>query len=268
METVSTLGYDGVEGAREFLDPPQPEALSSMLDSEGLLLPGGYYAANWFDMDWRPREFNALRQRAELYAGVGAKYLVAASAGSPHRMATAGHMNEGRSDGLSDYQWECLGEAVSLAGELVQVEFGMQLVFHNHAGTYVETAHEVDRFISLTDPNTVFLAPDTGHLAYASIDSTDFIARNISRVRYVHTKDIDLDLLSNGIETGTGYYELVQNGVFTPVGAGALDFEAILGVLSEADYAGWIIVEQDFTLTDPDVAAGMSIDHLKSLIGS
>lgn len=265
-EIVAELGYAGIEGMREFFD--QPRAMASLLADTELELTGGYFAANWFDPDWRQREFDALRAVAERYAECGAGFIVAAQTGSPHRFATAGHFPEGRADGLSDWQWGYLGEGLSLAGEFLAEEFGLQLGFHNHAGTFVETQEEYDALIDRTDPETVALAPDTGQLLYGGIDPLAFFETNLERIAYVHLKDVDAQVLEDSVDAGLSFREASLEGVFTPLGQGECAIGEVVALLSESDYRGWLVVEQDYSPLDPAIAAGESLEFLASQLGS
>ena len=47
------------------------------------------------------------------------------------------------------------------------------------------------------------------------------------------------------------FLDSVLNGVFTVPGDGAIDFAALIGVLREHRYAGWLVVEAE---QDPAVA--------------
>lgn len=265
-EIAAELGYSGIEGMREFFD--QPQAMASLLADTELELTGGYFAANWFDPDWRQREFDALRAVAERYADCGAGIIVAAQTGSPHRFATAGHFPEGRADGLSDWQWGYLGEGLSLAGEFLAEEFGLQLGFHNHAGTFVETQEECDALIDRTDPDAVALAPDTGQLLYGGIDPLAFFETNLERIAYVHLKDVDGQVLEDSIDAGLSFREASLDGVFTPLGQGECAIGEVAALLSESDYRGWLVVEQDYSPLDPAIAAGESLEFLASQLGS
>ena len=265
LAEVADIGFLGVEGAREYFG--RSAQLRTLLADVELQMTAGSYAANWFDKEWMSRELDGLRSSAEFYASVGAEYLVAGSVGSPHRFRTAGHLPSGRSDGLSDYQWELLAETVSAAGEICLNEFELPLVFINRAGTFVETGEEIDRFVSLTNPETVFLAADTGQLFYAGIDPTEFFERNVNRIRYVHLKEVNSDVHEQTVVGGGSYRDFVEMEGFPEVGTGAIDFEAVIKILKGGGYDGWLVIEQDYTPRDPAVAAGASLEYVHSLLG-
>ncbi len=65
------------------------------------------------------------------------------------------------------------------------------LVFHTHADSHVGTQEEIERFLDGTDPETVQLCLDTGHVAYCGADNLKLIADYPDRVQYVHLKQVD-----------------------------------------------------------------------------
>ena len=46
-------------------------------------------------------------------------------------------------------------------------------------------------------------------------------------------------------QQGLGYLAAVRSQLFCELGAGAVDFAAVLAALRRHGYAGWIVVEQD-----------------------
>ena len=265
LAEMAEIGFLGIEGARDYFG--KSAQLQVLLADAGMELTAGTYAANWFDKEWRPRELEGLRHSAEFYAGVGAGYIVIGSLGSPQRFLTAGHPRSSRTEGLSDYQWEFFAETISMAGEICLDEFQLQLVFLNRAGSFVESREEIDRLVSLTDPQTVSLAADTGQLFYGGVDPTEFFERNVERIRYVHLKDVNPDIHEQNIADGGSYRDFVKMEGFTEVGSGAVDFEAVIEILKGGGYDGWLVIEQDYTSRDPAVAAGASLEHVNSLLG-
>ena len=71
---------------------------------------------------------------------------------------------------LNAEQWKHVGKIVADA-EKVANEFGLDLVFHPHVATYVETPEECERFYDATSHTNVGLCLDTGHCVYGHGDS-------------------------------------------------------------------------------------------------
>ena len=75
---------------------------------------------------------------------------------------------------------------------------------------------------------------------------------------HVHLKDVDPEVLA-GLRDGTvgGFGAAIRLRLFTELGAGVLDLDAILAVLAERRYAGWLMVEQDSGWPPPAESAAI-----------
>jgi inosose dehydratase len=118
-------------------------------------------------------------------------------------------------------------------------------VFHPHCGGYVETEDEIDALLSRTNPTTLGLCLDTGHLLYAGGDPLSVLARHASRVWHVHFKDCHPQIAAAARANELGYLAAVRSKLFCELGAGAVDFAGVLAALHALRYDGWIVVEQD-----------------------
>jgi inosose dehydratase len=122
-----------------------------------------------------------------------------------------------------------------------------------------------------TDPRSVGLCLDTGHLAYGGADPVAVAARYGDRVRHVHVKDVSAAVLERVRQQGIEYSEAVGEGVFTPLSHGSIDFRALVSELTGRGYAGWWVLEQDVRLgapwpeQDPLANAKASLEYLRSL---
>ena len=68
-------------------------------------------------------------------------------------------------------------------------EFGLDLVFHPHVATYVETPEEVEKFFDATSHTNIGLCLDTGHCVYGLGDSVKEAEKYKDKLRFVHIKD-------------------------------------------------------------------------------
>jgi inosose dehydratase len=111
----------------------------------------------------------------------------------------------------------------------------------------IETGEEIARLLDLCDPNVVFLGPDTGHLAWAGVDPVAFCREHAERIKTIHVKDIDAGVRERGRAVGWDYGTFANNGIFVELGEGCVDIPAIIGILRDAGFAGWVIAETDVT---------------------
>jgi inosose dehydratase len=132
-------------------------------------------------------------------------------------------------------------------------------VYHPHTGSFVETPAEVDWLMQSTDADFVGLCLDVGHYIVGGGDPVQAIRQYGRRVRHVHMKDVDADVLQR-LRDGSipGFLDALRARIFTELGSGVLDVLGVLRELSRLDYQGWIMCEQDTTWRPPAESAAIS----------
>ena len=141
---------------------------------------------------------------------------------------------------------------MSELGKYVTDKHGAVLVFHTHADSHVGTQEEIERFLDGTDPETVQLCLDTGHVAYCGADNLKLIAdypdrdpvrppqagrpRDPARVR----------------EEKLGFAPAVRLGAMVEPPLGEPDMAPLLAALGALDRDLYCIVEQDMYPCDFD----------------
>ena len=145
---------------------------------------------------------------------------------------------------------------------------GVQLAFHHHMGTVVQTEGEIDRLMAGTDAD-VGLLLDTGHLLFAGGDPVAVAKRYRERIVHVHCKDVRADVLAAVLRDDRSFLRAVLDGVFTVPGDGSIDFPAVLRELRVSGYAGWLVVEaeQDPAKAHPLTYAKLGHANLKRAAG-
>ena len=147
---------------------------------------------------------------------------------------------------MTDEEYKQAAATLSRVGEITLSE-GVRSCFHNHVATVVETTQEIDRLFSLVDRDLVFMGPDTGHLAFGGVDVVDFFRRYADSIKTVHLKDINPQVLEEGRQNEWDYQQFKDHGIYTELGQGCMDVPAILDILKEAGFEGWLLVETDIT---------------------
>ncbi|MBB5159230.1 TIM barrel protein [Saccharopolyspora phatthalungensis] len=151
---------------------------------------------------------------------------------------------------LSEREWnEVLTglDAVSEAGR----DRGIRCVLHPHVGTAVETPADIARVI---DGSDIEFCLDIGHIFCGGGDPVTIAQQLGDRIGHVHLKDVDTSIAEPMIAGETPWAAGVYSGVFTPLGQGDIDFDAIFRVLGEIDYDGWFVIEQDKRLHEDSPA--------------
>jgi inosose dehydratase len=154
---------------------------------------------------------------------------------------------------LTTEQRDTLHTGMSQLGKVVTEEFGVALVFHPHADSHVGTQDEVERFLAGTDPATVNLCLDTGHVSYCGGDNVAIIARYPERIGYVHLKQVDPGIVERAHRERLSFAEAVRLGVMVEPPRGVPAMEPVLDALSAVDTDLFAIVEQDLYPCDPAV---------------
>ena len=166
---------------------------------------------------------------------------------------------------MSDAEFKQFAKVLNQVGEIL-LEQGVKGCFHNHVGTPIETRAEIDQLFSLVDRNLVFLGPDTGHLAWAGDDVTQFCKDYAASIKTVHLKDCNPVIRAQGASAEWDYATFSQHGIWTELGQGCVDFPTLFGILADANFSGWLIVETDVTqLASPLESAQVSRAYLKGL---
>src|SRR5277367_4704036 len=166
---MDVAGYTGTElGPYGFL-PTDPRLLETELTPRKLKLLGSFVPAVLSDPASTKVVVEHIRKVGGLLSALGAPFLVLADAQSDERDRIAGRVPADGSQGLNAEQWKQVAKVVAEAAQVTE-EFGLDLVFHPHISTYVETAAETERFFDVTSATKIGLCLDTGHSNFAGDD--------------------------------------------------------------------------------------------------
>lgn len=249
LADIAAAGYAGAPWpARQGGDA---KAISELFARHDLKPAPGYYSAEFWDVDQREEQVAAAHRHAEISKELGLTELYLASGGFDrvrpgHRTRREAAGKVTLEDSLSDEEFQRLAEGVSAVARAT-LEHGVRSCFHNHVGSFVETRAEVERLLSLADQDALFLGPDTGHLIWAGDDPVAFCRDHLDRIKTVHIKDIDADAREKGRRLNWNYNTFSDNGIFTEIGQGMVDWDGFFSVLRDGDFSGWLIVETDVT---------------------
>jgi inosose dehydratase len=254
------IGYQGFELGNKF--PRESAALRAVLAKHGLELVSGWYSGELARRSVA-EEIAAAEPHLKLLADNGAKVMVYGEvAGSIQGKPMPLYK---RPRFCSDDQWRVYAEKLNAFAKHT-LAHGVRLAYHHHMGAYVETPADVDRLMSLTGPD-VGLLFDSGHMTFAGGDAAAMLAKHVARVCHVHCKDVRPDVIRLARNRNWSFLEAVINGAFTVPGDGAIDFRALIGLLRDHGYRGWLVVEAE---QDPVVAlaytyAEKGYRHLRDL---
>lgn len=240
LDEIAEAGYEWTElGPYGYL-PTDVPALKAELAKRRLKTSGTFTIADLPSPTVWPTLEKQLLQTGELLTNMDARFLVLICSNYTDER-TGKPLHPAR---LDDDGWKRLIGAVDKADELTRTKFGLQLVFHPHADTYVEYEDQMVRFLEDTAPS-VMMCLDTGHFAYRYGDPAAFMRKYSHRIPYLHVKSVD-ESIRRKVETeNIPFAQAVGMDMFCELAKGAVDFVAFRDVLRECDYQGWAIVEQD-----------------------
>ncbi len=258
LKEMVDAGYSGTELGPFGFFPTDPAVLQPELAKRKLSLLGSFVPVKMGDPAAGADVIERIRKVGKLLAALKAPFLVMADDQSTERNAFSGRGHDQGCPALSSDQWKHVGKIVADA-EKVANEFGLDLVFHPHVATYVETPEEVERFFDATSHTNIGLCLDTGHCVYGLGDSVKEAEKFKEKLRFVHIKDCAAKVLDEARRNKWTFEEAIEHKVFTVIGQGNIDFPAFFRTLAKNGYSGWLVVEQDVKFGDPSVRPAESV---------
>jgi len=267
LDEMVQAGYTGSELGPYGFFPTDPKILQPQLGKRKLKLLASFVPVKMTDPGASKAVIERIRKVGNLLAALKAPFLVIADDQSHERNRFSGRVQEQGCPTLTAEQWKHIGNIVADA-EKVANEFGLDLVFHPHVATYVETPEECELFFDATSHTNVGLCLDTGHCVYGHGDSVKEAEKYKSKLRFVHIKDCDSKVLQEARSNKWTFEEAIEHKVFTVIGQGNIDFPAFFRTLVRNGYSGWSVVEQDVKFGATPIPPAQSITaSLKYLHG-
>ena len=259
LSQAHRIGFEGMELGHKF--PREPVQLAAVLDRYGLKCVSGWYSAQLLARD-AVTELKFLRPHLDLLKALGSPVLVFAEVtGAIH-----GDLGEPltKRPRLSAAEWQELGRGLTDLARMTAKE-GVQLVYHHHMGTVVQSEEDVNALMDACGPE-VGLLLDTGHATFAGGDPVRLAKRHASRIRHFHAKDVRAAVLEKAHSNNWSFLQSVLEGVFTVPGDGCIDFASVFAALG--GYSGWIVLEaeQDPKRADPMTYASLGYANLRRLV--
>jgi inosose dehydratase len=258
LDEMVEAGYTGSELGPYGFFPTDPKILQPQLEKRKLKLLASFVPVKMTDPAASQAVMERIRKVGNLLATLKAPFLVIADDQSPERNAFSGRVYDKDCPTLSAEQWKHIGKIVADA-EKVANEFGLDLVFHPHVATYVETPEECERFYDATSHTNVGLCLDTGHCVYGYGDSVKEAEKYKTKLRFVHIKDCNTKVLEEARRNKWNFEEAIEHKVFTVIGQGNLDFPAFFRTLVKNGYSGWSVVEQDVKFGDTPIPPAQNV---------
>lgn len=242
--------------------PSDPAALEEMLDRHGLSIVGGFVPAVLYNDEYARPSLDYVRRAAATLAGTGAEVMVLGP--------DSHHDGYDTSITLDDDEWTAFFANLAEV-EAIASEHGLVTGLHPHWGMAVCDMKDVERYLS---QSSCAMCLDTGHLYLAGADPVEVAKMAGDRVVHVHLKDVDESAAKRVRSGEVPFRRAVIDGMFRPLGAGAVDVAGVIRHLEANGFAGWYVLEQDTALSaDPAEGEGpvadarISVAYLEKLAG-
>jgi len=220
LDEVAAIGYAGVEMGPSELQ--KFEDSKNLFTSRGLSLIGLHMGVG---------DLKAVDSALGLLRKADGRYILFSGAGG-----------RGNTEGEYRQNSRFLEEAGRRAKD-----HGARVCYHNHDAEIRNNAMGMKIISRETSPELVALCVDTFWVEYGGLDPAGFIEENLSRVAYLHLKDM-------------------KNRTFTELGQGVIDFPGVMKAVEPINVE-WAVVEQDRTDRTPKESMEMSRRYLRERLG-
>jgi inosose dehydratase len=250
LDEIARAGYVYTELGPSGFMPQDPEQLKDEFAKRGLTLCGGtVFAGLHKGKEALQTAISAFGKEARLLSALGAKHLV-------HLPEQWTDMHTGQATQAAEIdpeQWKNLVTGTDELAKMLLEQFGVELVFHPHVDTHVDTQVRIERFLADTDPQYVNLCLDTGHISYCDGDNIQIVERFPERITYVHLKQVDPAVRARVLAEKLPLSEAVKLGVMCEPPYGEPDMPPLLATLARLDRDIFTVVEQDLYPVEPDI---------------
>lgn len=261
LSDCEKIGFDGIEKGHKM--PTDPEELKRTLAAHKLVFVSGWHSLNLLIHSVED-EKKAIQPHLDLLKHNGCKVCIVCETSN----AIHGDDDRALADkpNLAEDQWKKFGADVEAIAQYC-ADQGIDLVYHHHMGTVVQTGEEIDRLMANTGPATKLLL-DTGHAWFGGSDPVEVAKKYMHRVRHIHAKNVRAAICSQVEGDRLSFLEGVRRGVFTVPGdpEGGVDFLPVLKIAAEHGYQGWLVIEaeQDPLVRNPFEYQSMGLKALRA----
>ena len=243
LKENAKAGFTGIELGPVGYMPEEPAILAEALSEFDQELIGGVIFRAFHDPDAWDDVLDGSIRTCKALAAHGATRLVIIDSISPRRAPTAGRAAEAEQMGTAE--WEVFRNRIATIAKMGAEEYGLSVGIHAHAAGFIDFEPELERLLDEVDDKILGICFDTGHHSYAGFDPVTFMKKHISRINYMHFKDINPKVKANVITNRTGFYDACGEGIFCNLGDGDVDFPAVRQLLLDTGFNGWCTAEQD-----------------------
>ena len=260
IKMAARFGFHGIEPwgneLQLYLKQP-PEVFKKVLDASGIGISSVASGGNYFDTANLQTVLDSNAANAKFGSYFGIKAL---KANLSRRLGP---------EDLSPANAKILARNLNEVGKRT-LEHGVKFAFHPHAWTIAERGNEVAMILEMTDPKLVFVTLDTCHASVGGFDPVTFTRAHYSRIAHFHFKDtLPVWSAGKGWRGPAPSKEEEQvmakklglppspDPIYQRLGTGGVDFPALIQILRERNYDGWISLDFNYV----DITPGVTIEQ-------
>ncbi|PYE93696.1 2-keto-myo-inositol dehydratase [Rhizobium sp. PP-F2F-G38] len=256
------IGFDGIEKGHKM--PSEGGALKDALGTFGLRFVGGWHSTNLLVNDVET-EKAALQTFIDMTKAAGGDHINACECSNTVHGSEGTPVNDRPI--MTDAEWTRFSQGYEALSKHA-ADQSIKMGYHHHMGTIIESAADIDRFMSMAGPHTRLLL-DTGHCTFGGADPQEVARRYMDRVTHIHAKNIRPEIMARVRSENLSFLDGVRLGVFTVPGdpEGCVAFEPVLKIAAQHGYAGWLVIEaeQDSAVREPFLYQNMGLKALKAM---
>jgi inosose dehydratase len=188
-----------------------------------------------------------MRRHAEFLAEMGADIIVMGNVprsrfgnDSPDDTATAADFEAP----VAREFHERVADQFNRLGRIVG-EYGVRIAIHTDAYSVCSRTEDIATLMSLTDPATVQLCPDAGHITLDGGDAVAVLRENIDRIPTMHWKDCIQPLGGHTLRGDQKARHDIMLTYFRILGTGIVDWKTWMQILRDHGWSGWATEEID-----------------------
>lgn len=265
LDQAAAAGYQALELGPDGYLPTEQSVLRAELNQRGLEVCSGTCCYQFDRYD----SFEAFRAPVEALCkrlnAFGAKYLVAMDE------SDVGAYSEKKA-GFAPAVWDAFLQKIGRMAQFTRDEYGIEVVYHPHIKSMIETEAEIER---LMDETGVRLCFDTGHHAYVNgggqrgdTSALEFMKKHADKIAYLHFKNVDFDVFqrvqTEGLDSDTAF----DLDVMCDLRDGIINFEALRDTIAQIGFEGIGVIEQDVpraTTSQAFAAAKRNLEYLREI---
>jgi len=258
LETIVDMGYTATEtGPPGYFAPSGAEA-AERAARYGVELIATFLPLRLDDAAGFEEDLGALDRTVEVLEATGGGIVLLADMETPERARAAGNEERRRQTAWDADTVERAAERLQRATEIVRGR-GLDVALHPHAATHIESEDETDQILERTD---IGVCIDTGHTIVGGGDPVALAQRYAARLRHVHLKDVDGEILGR---LGRGEVDMDEAwplGIFCEFAAGVVPIAEFLALPEVRSLDGYGVIEQDrVAVTVDDMPAVRAADE-------